>query len=113
MITRSLLLATLVSSLSLSFAASCGGANGIGCDFRDGSLNGPEDRCQERRGFQSTGFGPPCEASGGKPLDDGCPRDGIVGGCDLGQDTFDWYYSPTTVDDINCDSGDVLDPPES
>ena len=37
--------------------------------------------------------------------------DGIVGGCDLGQDVFDWFYEPTLVEDINCDSGEVLDPP--
>jgi hypothetical protein len=98
-------------TLAALLSASCGGENGIGCDFREGSLNGPEDRCQERRGFQSMGYGGACEAAGGETLDDGCPREDIVGGCDLGQDVFDWYYPPTTVDDINCDSGEVLDPP--
>jgi hypothetical protein len=103
----------LVSALAFVVAGtvSCGGPNGIGCDFREGSLNGPEDRCQERRGFQSMGFEQACQASGGEPLADGCPREGIVGGCDLGQDVFDWYYEATAVEDINCDSGEVLDPP--
>ena len=102
------LLASLASAL---LSSSCGGPNGIGCDFREGSLNGPEDRCQERRGVQAPAFGPSCAAAGGETLDDGCPREGIVGGCDLGQDVFDWYYAPTALDDITCDSGEVLDPP--
>ena len=105
-----LLLAVFVTSF---VSTSCGGPNGIGCDFREGSLNGPEDRCQERRGFQAPAFGPSCAAAGGETLDDGCPREDIIGGCDLGQDVFDWYYPPTAVDDINCDSGEVLPPPES
>ena len=104
-------LTLLAAPALLMVLSSCGGANGIGCDFRAGSLNGPEARCQERRGVQAPAFGPACAAAGGEKLDDGCPRDGIVGGCDLGQDVFDWYYAPTTVDEITCDSGEVLDPP--
>jgi hypothetical protein len=107
----SFLLATSALILVVAGTVSCGGPNGVGCDFREGSLNGPEDRCQERRGLQSTAFGPACEASGGVVIEDGCPREGIIGGCDLGQDVFDWYYAPTTVEDINCDT-EVLDPPD-
>ena len=61
--------------------------------------------------MQSLGFGPACGVAGGTENAGGCPAEGIVGGCDLGQDVFDWYYEPMTRDEINCDSGDVLDPP--
>ncbi len=102
-----------VAVLVVAVTAACERA--VGCDFRNGSLNGPEDRCQERAGIQSTGFDGACVASGGEVVDgdDGCPTEGIVGGCDLGQGVIDWYYEPTTQDELesNCGSDTVLDAP--
>jgi hypothetical protein len=81
-----------------------------GCDFRDGSVNGPEPRCQERTGAQSAGFDAMCESLGGTAVDGGCPTDGIVAGCDLSVagtagEIFDWYYAPETAETVavTCD----------
>ncbi len=89
----------------------------VGCDFRDGSANGPEPRCQERSGIQGNlAFQETCEALGGALEDGGCPdEDEIVFGCSAGADVTDWYYPPKTADDADqeCGSSDILDPPGS
>ena len=83
----------------------------VGCDFRDGSVNGPEPRCQERTGAQSAGFDATCEALGGTAVDGGCPSEGIVAGCDLSVagtagEVIDWYYDPKTVEEITTECTD-------
>ena len=106
----------LICSLSSLALSGCGGANGVGCDFRevkDGLNNGPEPRCQERTGFQALSFGPACAALNAKVVDGGCSRDGIVFGCRIGAEVTDWYYAPKTRDNAasECGSKTVLDPP--
>lgn len=78
---------------------SCGIIGGdAACDFREGSLNGPEPRCQEYEGSVASGtFKGACIASGGKVIDGLCPREGTLGGCILGTQgdgsrPTDWYY---------------------
>jgi hypothetical protein len=93
--------------------AGCAVGGTVGCDFRDGSVNGPEDRCQERSGLQATSFDGACELSGGEVLDGACPDADKVAGCDLGQDVIDWYYAPMTREDAESECGDpaaVIDP---
>ena len=92
----------------VAVTASCGDAKG--CDFRDGSLNGPEDRCQERAGLQGIGFGPACQTSGGEELDEPCPDEGKVSGCDLGQGVTDWYYEPMPLEEAqgNCGASEPV-----
>lgn len=80
----------------------------VGCDFRNGSLNGPEDRCQDRDGAQATGFDAACEAAGGEVVDGGCPTDGVVAGCELeggsaAGTVTDWYYGPETVESVTAE----------
>lgn len=87
----------------------------VGCDFRDGSANGPEPRCQERSGLQGNlAFQETCETLGGELVDGGCPdEDQIVFGCELGADVVDWYYPPKTAADADqdCDGESILDAP--
>ncbi len=92
----------------------------VGCDFRDvdeGLNNGDEARCQERTGLGATGFAATCEGLGGTASDDGCDRDGIVFGCNLGEsgneDVIDWYYAPKTADDatLECGGDTIVDAP--
>jgi hypothetical protein len=85
--------------------------NAVGCDFRNGSVNGPEDRCQERSGLSSSTFAASCDALSGETVDGGCPRDGSVGECDLGTqgdgtDVIDVYYSPMTAEEAEAECGD-------
>ncbi len=92
-----------------------------GCDFRvvdEGGLNnGSEDRCQERSGIGATGFGGSCEAAGGTVVEGGCPVEGIVFGCDLGDSgtdpVIDWYYAPHTIEQAEqeCGSDTIVDAP--
>lgn len=110
---RTLFLATYILALPLSLAGCDLGGGAVGCDFREGSLNGPEDRCQERTGLQAATFDAACEASGGVPVDGGCPMDGVVAGCLLNGsgangDVIDWYYAPETVESVtsSCGSSD-------
>lgn len=82
----------------------------VGCDFREDSVNGPEDRCQERSGLSASSFSAMCEGLAGEVVDGGCPRDGAVGECDLGNQgdgtaVIDVYYAPMTVEEAQseCD----------
>lgn len=100
----------------LATLAGCVPDIATGCDFREGSLNGPEDRCQERTGVQASGFDAACEASGGVVVDGGCPMDGVVAGCTTaasGGEITDWYYAPETLESVTeeCESGgDLVEP---
>lgn len=85
------------------------------CDFREGSVNGPEPRCQERSGVQGGGetFKTACEALQGEAIEGECPQEGIVLGCDLGGDVIDWYYSPKTEEEVKADcenEGTIVQP---
>lgn len=87
-----------------------------GCDFRtvkDGLNNGPEDRCQERRGFQGFGFEATCKGLGATAVPGGCDTSTVVFGCDLGGGVIDWYYPPKTRDDApqECGSDKILEAP--
>jgi hypothetical protein len=87
-----------------------------GCDFRNitsGVNNGPEDRCQERKGLQSIGFSATCDGLGAKSIPGGCDKTGAVFGCDLGQGVTDWYYPPKTRDNAasECGKDPIVDPP--
>ncbi len=72
------------------------------CDFRQSGPNGREERCQERvqvikEGAES--FKSFCAALGAVAGDGPCPREGVVGGCFIGEqgdgsDVNDWYYAP-------------------
>ena len=106
-----------IFTAALLVTSGCG-ADGIGCDFREGSVNGPEPRCQERTGLQGLPvFGATCEALQGTAIDGGCPREGAVAGCIIGSgggDVIDWYYAPTTREEaeIKCvdDDGELVEP---
>lgn len=86
--------------------AGCGGAT-TSCDFRNGSVNGAEPRCQE---WQNSIVGPTgtykttCGIAQGEYRDSECPRDGIVAGCEQnannadGSKVIDWYYAPKTAE---------------
>ena len=89
------------------------------CDFRQGSVNGAEGRCQERVNTIATeAFKAACTAAQGAPGNGACPRDGVIGGCYLGAQgdgskVNDWYYAPMTVDEAKraCSGdGTWLDP---
>lgn len=92
----------VLSFCAAAFLSGCGALGGYtACDFREGSLNGKENRCQERNGISATTFKGACSASGGKPSDGRCPGTGVVGGCNLGMqgdgtEVFDWFYTPMT-----------------
>lgn len=84
----------------------------VGCDFREATgPDGPENRCQERRNFQATSFAPACEAVGAVVVEGGCNRDGVVAGCDLGNDVVDFYYEPLSREEVEaeCGSDPVVD----
>ncbi len=105
----------VVLGASVTFSG-CGFFGDTGCDFRevdeDGLNNGPEDRCQERRGLQGTGFGATCEGLGAKAVTGGCPREGIVAGCEIGADVIDWYYEPMTRAEVEdaCRGDKLVEP---
>ena len=86
--------------------SSCGADTPVygitGCDFRKGSVNGPEARCQERTMIVPDFFRLGCAAAGGEQLPGACPREGVIAGCRLSgsnpaQVATDWYY-PTLAD---------------
>lgn len=109
-----LIVTTLTILTIASFPSGC--AEAVGCDFRDvdgGLNNGPEDRCQERTGVQAIGFDAACEGLGGAAIEGGCPREGIVFGCEIGPDVVDWHYTPTTIDEAQseCGSDEIVDAP--
>ncbi len=104
-----LLLAVVVAALT---ATACGK---VGCDFRDGSVNGPEDRCQEREGISAGVFSGACLAAGGETVEGGCPEEDRVFGCNLGLQgdlttVTDWHYEPLTAEDAanTCDSEEAI-----
>lgn len=89
--------------LALLPLAGCGiVAGNTGCDLRvETAVNGYEDRCQERTGFQGNAiYGEFCEVLGGIDVDGGCPDEGKVLGCDISEGfdatgkVIDWYYAP-------------------
>ena len=79
----------------------CGGGNPVygtvSCDFRKGSVNGAEARCQERTMVAAEFFAIGCAASGGTKGDGACSRADIIAGCELAKDPLqhvvDWYYT--------------------
>lgn len=103
-------------TLVLSGCGVFGGSSA--CDFREGSSNGPEPRCQERVDTISAEvFKGACTAAGGKPSDGTCPREGVVAGCMIGvqgdgSKVNDWYYAPKTRADVmnECGSDPFLEP---
>lgn len=104
---RLLLLVATVGCVS-----GCGLGGYVACDFRQGSLNGPEDRCQERHGLSAPAFKGACTASGGTPTDGRCPSANVVGGCNLGlqgdgTEVLDWYYTPMTVAQAKSNCGNM------
>lgn len=117
-----LVVSFLLSASALIALPACDvGGEAVGCDFRDapegGLSNGPEPRCQERSGIGARTFGPSCESVGGAVVEGGCPRDGIVFGCDLGDSgtdpVIDWYYAPLTDADTEtyCGSDEIVAAP--
>ena len=105
----------------LLVAGGCGGLLGSSsCDFRDGSGNGPEPRCQERGDtLAADAFKGACAAAMGKSASGACPRAGAVGGCEIGTQgdgskVNDWYYAPKTREEaqMECsrDSAKFLEP---
>ena len=101
-----------MTRLLLLFAVTflCVGCGALGgsssCDFRNGSVNGSEPRCQERVGtLTAEAFKGTCKVAGGVSADGQCPRTGSAGGCFLGAQgdgskVNDWYYSPMTSDEV-------------
>ena len=105
-----LFLGCLVSSIAV-LPALTGCGNAVGCDFRADSVNGPEDRCQERSGLSASSFSGACEALQGEVLDGGCPREDAVAECSLGlqgdgTEVIDVYYAPMPVDEAESACGD-------
>lgn len=94
-------------ALAAALASSCSGPPG--CDFRQGSLEGARPKCQEPLGLVSLGpaYQGTCEALGALYLPDGCPREGVVGGCRESEGGgaaggIDWYYEGT-VDEVKAE----------
>lgn len=113
---KAALLSVAVLSLFPVALSGCIGGK-TSCDFRDGSVNGPEPRCQERSGIQaSTAFSTTCSALQGEAIDGACPQDGLVLGCDISGDgtVVDWYYAPKTEDEVKADcesdNGEIVQP---
>lgn len=102
----------LVVAVSAVVLSGCGLFNASSaCDFREGSANGAEPRCQERvNTISAEAFKGACTVSGGKPSDGTCPRDGSVAGCMIGvqgdgSKVNDWYYAPRTRAEVTSDCG--------
>lgn len=107
---RLILLFVSAFALSGCFPISVGGGH-IGCDFRDGSVNGPEDRCQDREGLDASVFGSTCEGLEGEVIDGGCDTTDAVGGCDISEENplttvINFYYPPMTVADAQAECED-------
>jgi hypothetical protein len=102
-----------VALFALTTMSACGGFGSyVACDFREGSLNGKEDRCQERYGISAPTFEQACKASGGKSSSGRCPSTGVVGGCELGTQgdgtkVVDWYYAPMTQANAKKECGNM------
>ncbi len=109
----------LVVAVSAVVLSGCGIFSGSSaCDFREGSSNGPEPRCQERVETVSADvFKAACGVAGGKSSDGKCPREGVVAGCMIGvqgdgSKVNDWYYAPKTRSEVmsECGSDPFLEP---
>ena len=107
--------------LSIALLVGCGnlgdliGADSSShCDFREATVATPEPRCQERlntRPEPAELLKQTCNGVGGRSGDGGCPREGVVGGCFVGEqgdgsDINDWYYAPTTKDEAMAECAD-------
>lgn len=109
-------LVVAVSAVVLSGCGVLGGSSA--CDFRQGSVNGPEPRCQERvNTISAEAFKGACKVAGGISSDGTCPREGVVAGCMIGvqgdgSKVNDWYYAPKTRADVmsECGSDPFLEP---
>lgn len=102
------------------FTLGCGEGSTAHCDFRDSE--NPEPRCQERQArvvgagtVTSQAFIQTCELVQGDGGDGPCPLEDVVAGCDItapasGETVIDWYYAPTTLDDVEalCGSEPVV-----
>lgn len=85
-----------------------------GCAFhKEGQ---PVHRCQERNAGVGgktylAQFDGTCKLSQGQPVEGGCSREGVVGGCETddgkmnGSRVVDWYYAPMSVDDVRLKCG--------
>lgn len=111
----------LVSCALLFSLGGCGVLLGSSaCDFRGGSVNGPEPRCQERvETISAEAFKGACGVAGGQSTTGTCPRAGSVGGCEIGTQgdgskVNDWYYAPKTREEVQTecsrDSAKFLEP---
>ena len=104
-------IALTFTALLTATLGACGGGIAGSCDFRAGSANGPEPRCQEWTNSPTPGlpdtYKVACDQAKGKYGRAGCPRDGIVVGCQLtagdGSKVNNWYFPPTTVDKVKTD----------
>lgn len=100
--------AALVVGLVVAVVSSgCGVAPG--CDFRQGSSEGPKPTCKEATGLVALGpaYEGTCKALGAKFLPQGCPRQGAVGGCQESEGGgaaggISWIYEGT-VDDVKAE----------
>ena len=97
----------LLAAFGAVVLSGCGAFGGSSfCDFRQGSSNGPEPRCQERvNTISAEVFKGACTAAGGMPSSGTCPREGVVAGCFIGTQgdgskVNDWYYAPKTRADV-------------
>lgn len=114
---KNALLSIAAVSILVAAPLGCDIGGTVSCDFRDGSVNGPEPRCQERSGIQaSSSFKTFCDGLQGKSIDGPCP-DSPVLGCDISEvegKVIDWYYAPKTVEEVakQCadDKGKVVSP---
>ena len=91
----------ILLALGLS-AGGCGDAI-YACDIRP-----DEDRCQERTTSvpaSEAAFKGTCEAAMSTYLTDGCPREDVVGGCDITtsgslEKVVNLYYAPKTATEV-------------
>lgn len=91
-------------ALLLVLPAACDVAPAVGCDFQNGSANGPEPRCQSREGADSGALAATCDALGGETIDGGCDTSTSLGGCNVSEGNvlttvIDWYYPPLTAEE--------------
>ncbi len=98
-------LAVLIAVAALG--SGCGPAPG--CDFRQGSSEGPKPTCKEATGLVSLGpaYEGTCKALGAAYLATGCPRQGAIGGCQESEGGgaaggITWTYAGT-VDDVKAE----------
>ncbi len=109
----------LLAAFGAVVLSGCGAFGGSSfCDFRQGSSNGPEPRCQQRvNTISAEVFKGACTAAGGMPSSGTCPREGVVAGCFIGTQgdgskVNDWYCAPKTRADVmsECGNDPFLEP---